>query len=206
MPRINFGSNEDNDDYQHVTIATNATNDETSATTTTTWSHKRFESLRWKYHTDFFSSKLPPKAIVDVERLSWNDTIFVNQRIENLHHPLGEKECTPLEMDFITPYQPLEPLAVYHYMGSLKRYMTRESPLRTKRKYKSKNESANYATGDQNIPVKDDKKNSQHNTNDQPNQNSVSRWWMKGWLDSFVDTHGAAKVYTVLGKEYASKS
>jgi len=209
MPRINFGSHEDNDDHQHVTIATTATNDETLQTimATVIWNHNRFESLRWKYHTDFFSSKLPPKAIVDVDRLSRNDSIFVNQRIENLHHPLGENGCTPLEMDFINPYQPLEPLAVYHYMGSLKRYMTRESPLRTKRKYKFKNDGANYATGDQNIAVKDNNKNSQHNTNNRPaRNNNESRWWMKGWLDSFVDTHGAAKVYTVLGKEYASKS
>ena len=83
-----------------------------------------------------------------------------------------------------------QPLASHRYLGPLERYATHaDGPSR----YDEENKEANFAKGDENIFI-----NSSKDAED-----SVW-WWIGGWLDSFVATHGSDKALTVLGKDYAT--
>jgi len=61
--------------------------------------------------------------------------------------------------------------------------------------YEVLNKNANYAKGDKNYHI-----DSKSETKD-----NHERWWIGGWLDSFVETHGSKKAYTVLGEQYATQ-
>jgi hypothetical protein len=78
---------------------------------------------------------------------------------------------------------------VYHYLGSLERYLSRTDARRDRTVYDRLNKISNYAWGYEN--------EHENHRND--------RWWIGGWLDSFVETHGSEKTYTVLGQRYATQ-
>jgi hypothetical protein len=94
MPRILFGSREDGNKAATTTtaatsISSTKTNITTTTTKTTSWSHRKFESLRWKYHTDFkFNAR--PKSIVDDAQLGYKDDIFRTKLARSVHQPLFE--------------------------------------------------------------------------------------------------------------------
>ena len=206
MPRILFGSREDGDGERRNHTLTTATSNIVS------WNHTNFESLRWKYHADFHSGSRP-KAMVKVSQLSlshhqeqkqwqwwlpwWNkgnngDELLEGSKIvRSIHRPLtsriqnGGKGCLqePLEIYSNNRYE--EPLAVYHYLGSLQRYLSRGDIRRDSSVYERYNEDANFAKGDWN-----------HNSDNE----SYYPWWIGGWLDSFVETHGTETALTVLGE------
>ena len=89
-------------------------------------------------------------------------------------------------------YKLEQPLAGHHYLGSLERYMTRGDIRRNPGAHNGQNLRANYAKGDEN------------NNSTSNGSKEDARWWIGGWLDSFVETHGSEKVLTVLGKDYAT--
>ena len=103
MPRILFGSNEDRNitiPYKITTTTTNSgdsdnDNDSKSTSTDSTksksyWKHKNFDSLRWKYHTNFHSPGFPPKSIIDVSKLDLKkDVMFLNDKVvKSIHAPI----------------------------------------------------------------------------------------------------------------------
>jgi hypothetical protein len=194
MPRILFGSRED---AEHG-VTTASENGKSHTMQRTRWSHTKFESLRWQYHSDF-ESDARPKSIVDVSQLIAKDDIFRNRLAKSIHRPLagklknGKPGCSAEPKRIHNPNQFQEPLAVYHYLGSLERYLSRGDVRRDPRVHERYDEKANYARGDENHPVRDTK-SSKH-----------VRWWIGGWLDSFVETHGTEKAYAVLGKRYATQ-
>jgi len=179
------------------------------------WNHTKFESLRWKYHADF-NSNSRPKSIVNVAQLSlphhqeqeqkqwpwwlpwWKknnngDMIFKGFKIaKSIHRPLdsrinGGRGCLIEPQKIYNDNRYQEPLAVYHYLGSLQRYLSRGDIRRDPYVYEKHNQNANFAKGDWN-----------HN-NDKDNE-SYYPWWIGRWLDSFVETHGTENVLKVLGE------
>lgn len=238
MPRIQFGSKEDDDDDddnnndgENKTIAATATTETiapttnnttkttTTIVTTTSWNHSRFESLRWKFHQDF-GYILPPKALVNVAKMDeggsrsrrrWFGPLDVTASV---HAPFSDGGvCDKLNAarGLSNWNQYRQPLAVYHYLGSLERYLSREDTRRTERRYRQllKSQKADYAKGDENDPASKNKRNEQQQQNDGDDHrgnNKAVRWWIGGWLDDFVETHGPDKAYKVLGKQYASRT
>jgi len=93
-----------------------------------------------------------------------------------------------------------EPIAVYHYLGSFERYMSRGDVRRGKKTYDNSNRKAIFAKGDGN----NSSSSSNINDDDDDDDGNNYRWWIGGWLDSFVETHGTEKVLTVLGDNYYS--
>lgn len=233
-PRILFGSGEDENDSHDSTSETLFS--EGNDWTTTAWSHKNFDSLRFKYHRDhnFLDS---PKGMLNVVNLPKEDLIlkskyennstvywwdsFMNPHFD-FHYP--HKSCQWVankgkQMSGVTKENPHywhQPLAHYRYMGPLERYLSEEEDLtkrkrqqekrqenrRTSNEYQKTNATSNYAIGDGNHPW-----NQWHRLNARRNaRDTKERWWIKGWLDSFVATHGSEKVYLVLGENYATRT
>jgi len=84
-------------------------------------------------------------------------------------------------------HQHEQPLAIYHhYLGSLEAYRSRGDVRRSTDRYASESERASHAAGDV------------YGTD----EDADGRWWIKGWFDSFVETHGA---YSVFGAAYAER-
>ena len=199
-PRMLFGSKEDKD----ATVTTTGK----SSTTTITWNHTKFESLRWRYHQDFnngfktfFENKpgsYPMKAIIDVHKhkLSPKEGFGVNvipMTLPGPHYPSWRCPMPP-ENNFIeNSLKYDQPLAIYHYLGSVERFLYRGDSRRDPLIYEAKNNISNYAPGDTNRPI------------DGITYREDDRWWIKGWFDSFLETHGAEAVYSVLGKDFATK-
>lgn len=185
-PRILFGSKENND-------GTKLTNWESNQNSIS-WNHTKFESLRWKYHTDYMVDTRP-KAITNPGLMHQEDKIFSTKLAWSIHRPVmntfhKKPGCPRQPLRVYNEFQFTEPLAVYHYLGSVEKYMARNDCRRGVQMYDKKNDSANFAMGDDN----------------NPDPNHQARWWIGGWLDNFVETHGGEKAYTVLGERYATES
>ena len=183
-PRLNFGSKE-------VSDGTPATTKWESGSTSISWDHKNFESLRWKYHADYIDST-PPKCITNTGLMHKEDQIFSSKLAFSIHRPIvntyyEKPGCKHQPLRVFNEYQFTEPLAVYHYLGSIEKYLTRNDIRRGVDTYKNKNDTFNYAKGDENNPNSED-----------------ARWWIGGWLENFVETHGGKKAYSVLGEGYAT--
>ena len=80
-----------------------------------------------------------------------------------------------------------QPIAVYHYLGSLERYLSRKDARRDESIYERNNEKGSYAKGDGNDP------------------NKSPGWWIRGWLDNFVAAHNGEMAYAVLPEPYATR-
>ena len=199
MPRILFGSREDKEDVKTTTataIYNNQSNND-SQTTKYTWNHPNFESLRWQYHSDF-ESNARPKSMVNVQAFSDRAPIFETKLAKSIHRPMisGRPGCPGEPLRINNPKKDKQPLAVYHYLGSLKRYMARKDARRDPSIYKRSNEKSNFAKGDENIDIR----NATTTTNTR-----TTRWWMGEWLEDFVETHGPETAYAVLGEQYGTR-
>jgi len=207
-PRVLFGGKEDGDGKANATITTSraATTTTTVAetpTTTTVWKHAEFGTLRYKYHNDQFThdwkrTGMPMKGMIDVRlhQLNRNEGFRPDKipfSLPGIHMP--SLQCKPMpKTNFIAnDSMHKQPLAVYHYLGSLERYMFRPGDKRRNpRKYHKNNDNANF-WGDTNNP-------------DPPPDDVGERWWIKGWFDDFVATHGADAAYEVFGPRFASRT
>ena len=173
------------------------------------WRHKKFESLRWKYHQDF-RNRTRPKAMVDVSKLHLQrEPIFLNRKIAiSIHRPLAQAlksnsrvaGCPAEPRSVYNINQVDQPLAVYHYLGSKQRYLNRTDVRRTESIYNGRNKHSNYALGDDN----NDSSNENANAASTNRTTTVFRWWIGGWLEDFVDTYGIETAISVLGGTYTT--
>ena len=157
-------------------------------TLVTIWEHDGFETLRHdKHHFDFESSEslLPKAVLLNVDPTNDHPLFIAND---------GSTSCG----DNNSPLLLHQPLIVHSYQ----------------RRGGSKNRRLNDFVRSQGIEVnslylqedKDpssDPSPSESPTNNENDDNSqqLSHDWIKGWLDSFVATHGGDKVYQVLERE-----
>mmetsp|Transcript_20667 Transcript_20667/g.48788 ORF Transcript_20667/g.48788 Transcript_20667/m.48788 type:complete len:572 (+) Transcript_20667:122-1837(+) len=203
-PRVLFGDKEDGDVKANAATATSLTTVAETPTTTTVWRHAEFGTLRYKYHNDHSShgwkrTGMPMKGMIDVRlhQLNGNEGFRPEKipfSLPGIHMP--STLCKPMpNTNFIAnDSMHKQPMAVYHYLGSLERYMFRPGDKRRNpRKYHKNNANANF-WGDTNNP-------------DPPPPDDVGdRWWIKGWFDDFVATHGADAAYEVFGPRFASRT
>ncbi len=161
LPRLLFGSIEDS----------------SSISVPTGYNHSRFESLRWKYHTDFDDSYLnkQPKVIMDVSAIPINDKIFAEGRVFSIHRPSQMLCRTQGQMRFADTDH--FPFSVNHYLGTFERFDSRDDPRRNRKLYDQK---ANVTAGKE-----DDK-------------------WILSWLPTFIEQQGNDKVARLL-QDYRSR-
>lgn len=184
MPRILFGAKEDKKNESPITTISgenDSTNNKTSSMFT--WNHSNFESLRWQYHADF-ESKARPKSMVNIAVLKEDASIFQTKLAVSIHRPLRHT-CPAEPLRIQNENQLHEPIAVYHYLGSMERYLARNDARREASIHRRSNKKGSFAKGDENFPDKVE-----------------ARWWIGGWLDSFVRFHGGEKAFMVLGELY----
>lgn len=200
MPRILFGGKEDKKHVKNTTATVESNNG--NQTTKYTWNHRNFESLRWQYHSDFESNSRP-KSMVNVQMLHNREPIFETKLARSIHRPMGQTlksgkpGCSAEPLRINNRNNDQQPLAVYHYLGSLKRYMARKDARRDPSIYKRNNNKSNFARGDENL--------SSANTTTTATNAATTRWWMGEWLEDFVETHGPETAYAVLGESYGTR-
>mmetsp|Transcript_20070 Transcript_20070/g.47049 ORF Transcript_20070/g.47049 Transcript_20070/m.47049 type:complete len:242 (-) Transcript_20070:389-1114(-) len=163
-----------------------------------------FESLRWKYHQDFAERHVDggTKSMIDVDKHELSPSEGFKSRRANRAscrasiepaaavpdaEPFGGTIC---ESRY---HQHEQPLAIYHYLGSLERYLFRGDVRRNANIHASAGKRASHAKGDVYGPEEEDADEEER------------RWWIKGWFDSFVETHGADAAYSVFGAAYAER-
>lgn len=179
MPRVDFGAKEDAD---------NATPVATTEANKFSWNHKRFESLRWKYHGNFNISMLHGKTIVNTIELPNHFPFFSEKMAQNVHQPLPtvintEKDgCSHIPMNIYNELRFEEPILVRHHLGSLERFLSLNYVTRNAIKHNIINEQASQQKGDE-----------------------LGKWWIGGWLDNFVALHGSEKAYAVLPEPYSTR-
>jgi hypothetical protein len=198
VPRINFGAGEDGDDH-----STTGMQPDEHRETSYTWSHNNFETLRWKYHRDHEYLDWP-KGMLNIAHITDQEASLYSRKEEkytiydmkvmkpHMHYPyitcdwVDKKKPQIYSLKKGNPHWYKQPLAHHHYTGSIERFLNRVDARRDTKGYNKKNDTSNYAKGDENIPL-------EYSINNE-------RWWVKGWLDSFVETHGAEKAFTVLSR------
>lgn len=119
MPRLLFGSLEDN-----------ASNDDSTPIS------KRFETLRWKYHTTYDDTdrNAQPKVLIDVSAVPPDESMFTNPF--SIHRP-SMRLCRRLKQLNFTQLQRF-PISVNHYVGSWERYDAKNDTRRSRRAYDHK--------------------------------------------------------------------
>ena len=118
-----------------------------TTTTTTTWDHRNFESLRWKYHFNF-TRKARGKSMMDVAALRANNTIFRDRRASSIHRP-SSPDCPAEPYTIYSSRHDRQPLPVQHYLGSLEKYLSRTGDVRRDAGvWKRYNEPAGFHRGD----------------------------------------------------------
>lgn len=159
LPRLLFGSTE-------TSIASTKTQ---KVIQTDKFVLKRFESLRWKYHTVFNDTarNAQPKVIVDVSNVHPKDEMF-QPKAFSIHRP-SKRLCRRLDQMNLTQFQRF-PLSVNHYIGSWERYFARNDTRRSQRTY-------------------DFKAHVQNGTDDD---------WISEWLDGFIDFVGEERSMQLL--------
>ena len=162
LPRLLFGSIEDSHGPSVAPIGYN---------------QSRFESLRWKYHSDFDDSSLnkQPKVIMDVSAISPVDKMFVDGRVFSIHRPSQELCRTQGQMVFEHTHN--FPFSINHYLGTFERFGSRNDPRRNRKLY--------------------DQKANTRARNDHDH-------WVESWLPSFIKKHGEDQVSGVL-RDYRSE-
>lgn len=133
MPRLVFGSVEEEEEEE-------PNKNDTNASTTTSredFDSRRFETLRWKFHTQYNDTErnAQPKCMVDVSRVTnHNDRMFHNPF--SIHRPSailcrGISHIHMYETDAF-------PLIVHHYTGSRERYFGKNDTRRNEETYQAK--------------------------------------------------------------------
>jgi hypothetical protein len=136
----------------------------------------KFESLRWKYHAAYDDVDLnkQPKVIMDVSVIPEDDKMLTDGRVFSIHRPSHSLCRNQGQMNFELVED--YPLTVNHYLGTYERFSARIDPRRNRKLYDAK---ANIKEG------KDD-------------------YWINSWLPSFIEEHGADRVFELLG-DYTTK-
>ncbi len=192
MPRILFGSKEDRGNSTIATAATTTTISDNNRASKLTWYHSKFETLRWKYHANF-ESDARPKSMINVDQLRETDDVFQTKMATSIHRPITahlnnfRTGCSAEPKIIYNDRRFAQPIAVYHYLGSLERYLSRADARRDESIYERNNQKGSYAKGDGNDADK------------------AVGWWIGGWLDNFVAAHNAGMAYTVLPEPYATR-
>jgi len=214
MPRIQFGGNEDESEADASTLGV-ISSKANNTKTTTVWSHQKIDSLRYMYHRNHDFDDWP-KGMLNVESVGIDEMYVTSTRKKGyteygtnvfnpqMHYPhkscdwVDKKGTQTWSVMKNNPHWWHQPMAHHHYVGPLDRFLGREDQRRTIDLYKARNDTANYALGDQNY-AKGKRK-------EWTEKNPTERWWIKGWLDSFVATHGSEMAYSVLGDQYATRT
>ena len=122
MPRVLFGSVEDDTSKRTVPDGYNATT---------------FETVRWSYHSSYDDKdrNAQPKVIVDVSSVARNDEMF-QKKVFSIHRPSKEL-CRRVDQ---LSFQSSDhfPLSVNHYLGTWERYVGRNDTRRSHRVYEFK--------------------------------------------------------------------
>jgi hypothetical protein len=128
MPRLLFGPKEDNNG-----------NDENSEQQPGRLSHipapfdaNKFETVRWKYHSDFDNDiKLngKPKVVLDLSVLPPLSS-FINKGVFSIHRP-GMRVCRS-NKEVLFGKKSRFPITVNHYLGSWERYSHRNDARRSR--------------------------------------------------------------------------
>jgi len=133
LPRLLFGSIEDNPtsaiDSSESLIKSNETSMDAM------WDRTRFESLRWKYHTNWMDELRNglPKALLDwrvIKTDEWEGRRKqLLKSVDSIHRPLRQEACPPsVRFDQTDDV----PIAIHHYLGSEERFLSRDDTRRTK--------------------------------------------------------------------------
>jgi hypothetical protein len=168
MPRLLFGSKED----------TTTTDPDRVSQIPKPFHPTKFETLRWKYHSDYDNDlKLngKPKVILDLSAIP-SKSNFLEEGVFSIHRP-GLRMCRR-NRDILFDKQSKFPLTVNHYIGSWERYSHRSDARRSRQQY------------DVNARVTADGKDD---------------GWIDGWVSSFVKEHGIATASRLLA-EYTQAS
>jgi hypothetical protein len=147
IPRLLFGGVVEGE--EHGIAGPWASSTRTSSIASTrkdaSWNVTLLESIRWKYHAPMVTAgplNGQPKALLDwqVLRSSSNkqqqrqrNTLLRN--IHSIHQPHKDACPKSVSMDgSLSKEESSRPplLAIYHYLGSLERYLSREDPRRTR--------------------------------------------------------------------------
>lgn len=164
MPRLLFGSIEDEDEPSRF------------AKVPKPFNGSKFETLRWKYHSNYDEDvelNGKPKVIMDLSGAPPKAAFLSDGGVYSIHRPALHICRRDQEVLYSTPHK--MPLTINHYVGSWERYNHRNDSRRSRSAYEAK---AFVQAG------KDDD-------------------WIDGWVDSFVQEHGLEMAKQLL-KEYTT--
>lgn len=194
MPRLQFGAVEDDkplDAHQATRQLDNH------------WNLSTFETLRWKYHTNYTDAERngQPKVILDVSQVPPNDKMM-GAKVFSIHRPSLTLCRNKDQMDFTSTRR--YPLTVNHYMGSWERYSARNDSRRSYRVSRALVVDGLFlACGTHpewlycwlNVARKAYKTNA--------NLRNGRDDWLKDWLSGFERVHGTRLASQLLGKRYS---
>ncbi|KAL3928859.1 MAG: hypothetical protein SGBAC_012466 [Bacillariaceae sp.] len=158
MPRLLYGSK------QNDAPTTSAIHD--------TFDSSKFETLKWKYHSDYDNALKVngrPKVILDLSGIPPRSK-FLEHTVWSIHRP-GLRMCRP-DREVRFDDKPRFPLIVQHYLGSWERYNHRSDARRSREKYDDKNEETTIEDDD----------------------------WMDSWVEHFVNAEGIEVAKRLLGE------
>lgn len=102
-----------------------------------TFQEKKFETVRWKYHTDYSDRERNAlqKVIVDVSAPDETDEMF-QPKAFSIHRPSKQLCRSVDQMNFTITEK--YPLSVNHFLGSWERYASRNDTRRSRSAYEAK--------------------------------------------------------------------
>jgi len=160
MPRLLYGSKQ---------------NDAVSASKSTirdTFDRSKFETLKWKYHSDYDNAigvNGRPKVILDLSGIPPRSK-FLEHTVWSIHRP-GLRMCRP-DREVRFDDKPRFPLIVQHYLGSWERYSHRSDARRSREKYNAKNDETTIEDND----------------------------WIDGWVEHFANAEGIENAKRLLAE------
>ena len=119
MPRLLYGSKQNDDSSTETTIHE-------------TFDSSKFETLKWKYHSDYDNAVAVngrPKVILDLSGIPPRSK-FLEHTVWSIHRP-GLRMCRP-DREVRFDDKPRFPLIVQHYLGSWERYNHRSDARRSR--------------------------------------------------------------------------
>jgi hypothetical protein len=119
------------------------------------------------------------KVILDMDELRQDDIILQPNRRASGIHQISKNLCGNIQKLRRNDLWQTRPLAVYHYLGNLKRYLGKGDVRRKKEHHDSKSNLASV-------------------TKDGP--------WLDGWLKKFVEVHGLKRSQRLLPNYLADES
>ena len=180
LPRLLFGSIEDDTDERESMLPKG-------------FNLSHFESLRWKYHTEYQDSDLnkQPKVIMDVSAIAEDDKMLTENRVFSIHRP-SQFLCRNQGQMYFEDVEYF-PFSVNHYVGTFERFGARDDPRRNKKvsipdRFSDKGIiklhgflTFIFISRHFNVQLYDLKANVKAKKDD---------FWINNWLNSFVDKHG----------------